>query len=94
MNRNQRLATVAALAVLLLTICFAPWQKYNQAGHMLAGKWEYGFILAKPNTTNSSGFDTPCRLAVAPILTAWAAIGLFYAGTFFLLRTRRWVKPD
>lgn len=78
MNKRQRIATFSALGLFLLTIIFAPWQRAGSSGHLLPGM-EYGFILSPP----ASGYSV--RLAVAPLLTAWAAIAILYGGTLLLL---------
>ncbi len=85
MNKNQKLATFAALGLLLITIIFAPWQKVERAsGHIMGTKTIYGFIMAPPDTEFDSGQET--RLALSVLLTTWSAIGIIYGASMGMLR--------
>jgi hypothetical protein len=83
-NQNQKLATIAALGLLLLTVIFAPFEVVtkNQWHHVASVQTEYRFILAPPERVNES----QVRFHVAPVLVSWAVIGLLYGGTVLLLR--------
>jgi hypothetical protein len=87
MNRRQKILTALALLVFMVTVVFAPWQvtayEKNPPGWLIPDS-PYKVVERAPIWSPPANG----HLLVASLLGTWAAIGIGYAGMFFLLKTR------
>jgi hypothetical protein len=104
MNRKQKIVTVIALGLFLVSVLFAPWRvlkttdssrSYYRADLTSTYKEYYQSIIEQ--TRYQPVFIVPRadeqpRLLWQPLLCTWLAIGVGYGGLFLLLKTKP-IKP-
>lgn len=91
MNRKQKILTGLALLAFLISVVFAPWK---EAHGYVPPPWAANdrTVLASYKGIIHAPIWSPPEdgyLLVASLLGTWFAIGVIYAGLFWLLKTER-----
>lgn len=86
MNPNQKILTVLALCLLILSACYAPWKYSKSEGTDSSTRTEYSPVWLPPDSSSPYTVNEVCLLWSSLLMT-WATIGIAYTGLFFVLKT-------
>src|SRR6266571_1843356 len=85
MNKKQRRSAIVLFWLFLLSVCLAPWKVVEKSqGHVYRETRYYQPVFVAPDVDQSQRKEA--ILDWSPLLCTWLALGISYAGLFFIFR--------
>jgi hypothetical protein len=92
MNSKQKVLGFIAIGVFLISVVGAPWRvDYTSrlTHHVVSSYLVYYPVFNPPEPDQKIDYIQVSTLLWQPLLFAWIAIAVVYAGLFFLVRSKR-----